>query len=138
MAMYTAYCTRPLAVYAVVRSGCPNRVTASSSSDFQSRTINNRLGPSVVRQQAVAEVQGDPCVPSPCGPQAQCRSTGNRAVSYRATLQCEQEPSSFTVLFLTPFASLGCMGGGGGVKTLPPPSVPYKICASNKIFKSDS
>ena len=38
----------------------------------------NAIG--VLRQQS-SPAQTDPCFPSPCGPGADCRSTGNRAVS---------------------------------------------------------
>ena len=62
--------------------GCPIRISSQPSPP---RTVvNNRLSGSigavgVLRERA--PVPTDPCVPSPCGAQAQCRSTGNRAVS---------------------------------------------------------
>jgi len=66
--------------------GCPNRLSQSPAprGSSQSRVVNNRLGGvsaiSIQRQESPRPVQTDPCVPSPCGSQAQCRSTGNRAV----------------------------------------------------------
>ena len=92
-------------------SGCPNRISDSSSVP---RVVNNRvastgkrknittgtgsndgintmvyllnfIGVSAVSLQRQQEpVQSDPCFPSPCGTGAQCRSTGNRAVSVKA------------------------------------------------------
>ena len=63
--------------------GCPNRL--SQSAPPAPRIQNNRLGGGlaaigVLRQQPARQTPQDPCVPSPCGAQAQCRSTGNRAV----------------------------------------------------------
>jgi len=63
--------------------GCPNRI--SQSQPAAPRVVNNRLGGSVgaigiLRQQPRQQAPSDPCIPSPCGAQADCRSTGNRAV----------------------------------------------------------
>lgn len=62
--------------------GCPIRISSQPSPPRA--VVNNRLSGSigavgVLRERA--PVPTDPCVPSPCGVQAQCRSTGNRAVS---------------------------------------------------------
>ena len=64
-------------------AGCPNRI--SRSQPAAPRVVNNRLGGSVsaigiLRQQPRQQPPSDPCIPSPCGAQADCRSTGNRAV----------------------------------------------------------
>merc|ERR1712013_719525 len=60
--------------------GCPNRISQSAAPS-QPRVVNNRLGGiaavAVLRQENPRPQQTDPCVPSPCGAQAQCRSTGS-------------------------------------------------------------
>jgi len=55
--------------------GCPNRISASAPRRPAQR-------PSRPRPQAPRAPSGpsDPCFPSPCGTNADCRSTGNRAV----------------------------------------------------------
>ena len=66
--------------------GCPIRISQSRPSAPSSpRVVNNRLGGGlsaigILREEPRQPT--DPCVPSPCGAQAQCRSTGNRAVSF--------------------------------------------------------
>ena len=58
-------------------AGCPIPASqAGQSNAAPPRILNNRLNPV---QPAVGGQ--DPCFPSPCGSGAQCRSTGNRAVS---------------------------------------------------------
>ena len=62
--------------------GCPIRISQPSA---QRTVVNNRLSVPVTAVGVLRErapVPQDPCVPSPCGAQAQCRSTGNRAVGW--------------------------------------------------------
>ncbi len=54
-----------------------------------------------------------------------------------AVLDTNVNKSCRLLLFLTPFTGFPGGRGGGGVNPLST-SVPYKICAFNKIFKGDS
>ena len=78
--------TRNISIIIFSMPGCPIRIS-SQPQPLPPRTIvNNRLSGSVgaigvLRERAQAPT--DPCRPSPCGAQAQCRSTGNRAVSLK-------------------------------------------------------
>ena len=68
--------------------GCPIRLSASRPPPQAPRVINNNRGLAaigVLRQEE--RPPSDPCVPSPCGVGAQCRSTGNRAVSQQTQQQ---------------------------------------------------
>ena len=68
--------------------GCPIRLSASRPPPQAPRVINNNRGLAaigVLRQEE--RPPSDPCVPSPCGVGAQCRSTGNRAVSHQTQQQ---------------------------------------------------